>query len=291
MIGKKIKEYRQGLKFTGETLANLAGIKRSWLSQIENEKKVPPIDTFMALINAIARLSLINDENAPEILTEEGYKDFRSLINPYKRRFIVYTDDNHEKYEFNDSRCTVDVSFDNIKDSFSLTIEKPFDEVTNEDIEQRLRTFYFFDYDYNRGGNLDMIGIKNLLMDDIYLKNSIYHYEQVRQDLYEWWFNHILQDFYKATVDLESPTAQGELDIQISIGALANQDGVFIPFSDNETTNIVQDLLNGKTISFDLKFFKDKNLYLSLDDKKLSKKEVEIMDVALGAIRYFREND
>ncbi|XOW22543.1 helix-turn-helix transcriptional regulator [Lactococcus lactis] len=39
MIGKKLKEYRLSLKFTGDTLANLAGIKRSYLSQIENEKK------------------------------------------------------------------------------------------------------------------------------------------------------------------------------------------------------------------------------------------------------------
>ena len=40
MIGKKLKKYRLMLEVTGETLANLAGIKRSYLSQIENEKKI-----------------------------------------------------------------------------------------------------------------------------------------------------------------------------------------------------------------------------------------------------------
>lgn len=40
MIGSKLKKYRQDLKLTVETLAGLAGIKRSWLSQIENEKSI-----------------------------------------------------------------------------------------------------------------------------------------------------------------------------------------------------------------------------------------------------------
>ena len=52
MIGKKIKEYRQLLKVTGTVLANLAGIKQSYLSQIENERKVPPLDTFINLVTA-----------------------------------------------------------------------------------------------------------------------------------------------------------------------------------------------------------------------------------------------
>ena len=70
MIGKKLKEYRQTLKVTGETLANLAGIKRSYLSQIENEKKVPPIDTFINIVNSISKISPINDENVNDVLTE-----------------------------------------------------------------------------------------------------------------------------------------------------------------------------------------------------------------------------
>ena len=48
MIGKKLREYRGKLRLTGTTLAKLAGINQPYLSEIENEKKVPPFDTFFS---------------------------------------------------------------------------------------------------------------------------------------------------------------------------------------------------------------------------------------------------
>ena len=80
MIGQKLKKYRQTLQVTGETLANLAGIKRSYLSQIENEKKIPPSDTFMNLIVAMSEIAPFNKENSLEILTDINYQKFRSDV-------------------------------------------------------------------------------------------------------------------------------------------------------------------------------------------------------------------
>lgn len=285
MIGKKLKEYRLSLKFTGDTLANLAGIKRSYLSQIENEKKVPPINTFLDLVNAIAHLSLITDNNASDILTEEGYKEFRTLVNPAKVRFKVYTDETYDKYEFDDNRCTLLLFFENVEDSFEITIEKPFDKVTDEDIEDRLRAFYFFDYDYKKGGNIDLIGIKNL-RDESSLKNSIYHYEQVRHSLYEWWYNHILKDFRNTIVHDE--ISKQERELANSILSLENSDGTFTPGNEEGNINLSKELLDGKIVSFELKYFKDKNVRLFLDGKMLSNQELNSLNVSINAIRYER---
>ena len=76
MLGKKLKQYREITKDTGETIANIAGIKRAYLSQIENEKKVPPFDTFIRIVKALASRSLITTENAKVILTDENYQAF-----------------------------------------------------------------------------------------------------------------------------------------------------------------------------------------------------------------------
>lgn len=76
MLGKKLKQYREITKDTGETIANIAGIKRAYLSQIENEKKVPPFDTFIRIVKALASRSLITKENAKVILTDENYQAF-----------------------------------------------------------------------------------------------------------------------------------------------------------------------------------------------------------------------
>ncbi|MDU0403482.1 hypothetical protein KF7HA_01842 [Lactococcus lactis] len=101
MIGKKLKEYRLSLGVTGETLAGLAGIKRSWLSQIENEKKYPPLDTFMNIVNAIAKISPLSDKNANEILTEERYEDFRKLVTlEFEDYSIPYSEIEKMGYDF-----------------------------------------------------------------------------------------------------------------------------------------------------------------------------------------------
>lgn len=76
MLGKKLKQYREITKDTGETIANIAGIKRAYLSQIENEKKIPPFDTFIRIVKALASRSLITTENAKVILTDENYQAF-----------------------------------------------------------------------------------------------------------------------------------------------------------------------------------------------------------------------
>lgn len=76
MLGKKLKQYREITKDTGETIASTAGIKRAYLSQIENEKKKPPFDTFIRIVKALASRSLITTENAKVILTDENYQAF-----------------------------------------------------------------------------------------------------------------------------------------------------------------------------------------------------------------------
>ena len=62
MIGKKLNKYRLMLDLTGTTLAKLAGINQPYLSEIENEKKVPPFDTFINLVTAISKIAPVNQK-------------------------------------------------------------------------------------------------------------------------------------------------------------------------------------------------------------------------------------
>ncbi|MDN6545425.1 helix-turn-helix transcriptional regulator [Lactococcus lactis] len=286
MIGTKLKEYRLSLGVTGETLAGLAGIKRSWLSQIENEKKYPPVDTFMNIVNAIAKISPLSDKNANEILTEERYEDFRKLVTlEFEDYSIPYSEIEKMGYDFTSDYAVLYsgtyLFFGYIDDYDSI-------EIREKKIEEDIREYFFNEYK-DPEHNVQNLVDKHLIESD---KNGIraplYKIEEITIPLYEWWYNHILKDFYD-TFNTDIEITNEELVIFGALMSLVNPDGTFTPYSSEDITNIPKSLLNEKTVIFDISYIKDKNLKLTLDGRPLSNSEIDMMDVSVSAIRYKRE--
>lgn len=285
MIGKKIKEYRLALKLTGETLSSYAGIKRSYLSQIENEKKIPPMETFMNLVKAIAYLSPITIDNEYEVLTEDGYEEFSKLlkvdieyiqsdiprysINVYHGKTIIYSD-------------TEEIDKEDFDDPYIPSKADVLDEIISE-------KYFYWRSDISEYNLLELEQHKDKFP-------LAYHDENVIHSLFIWWQNAILGDiFYTATGDIEDDDDDkkielndNELDLIFQIGALRNQSGEFAVDEKDDTTNFSKELLYGRTIIFDLRSIHDKNIKLLLDGSILSAKELEMLNVSLGAIRYAR---
>ena len=53
MVGEHLKYARRSRNLTQEEVAHRAGVDRSYLSQIENNRKSPTIDVFVAVCQAI----------------------------------------------------------------------------------------------------------------------------------------------------------------------------------------------------------------------------------------------
>lgn len=289
MIGSKLKKYRQDLKVTGETLSNLAGIKRSWLSQIENEKKYPPVDTFMNLIEAIAKVSPLTEENAEFVITENSYQEFKSLL---KITFFhnSESDDDYNENQIVEENVMVEAYAidDNVRIDINFEIKKPRIElVTDEDIDKQLRYFYFSSHkdEYIRKENI--LGLDNI--QDYNELPLALQLDEVRTNLYNWWYNHILKDFYD-TFNTNIEITNEELTIFGALMSIVNPDGTFTPYNSDDITNIPKSLLNEKQVTFDISYIKDKNLRLTLDGKPLSNTEIEMLDVSLSAIRYNRQS-
>lgn len=302
MIGAKLKNYRESLKFTGEVLSGLAGIKRSWLSQIENEKKYPPMDTFMNLVEAIAHTSIINEKNKDYVLSDKNFVSFLKLTS-----FFVKIP-NAKWNQDDDSIGWYQNISDLVKYSSLIT-----DDAGVCTILCRLSGYspifkiYIFPENFN--DSYEMIAeikkeLKKFFMREAFTelisnteekpaqKMVVYHFEEVRETLFEWWYNSILQDFYysfRYAMNNELALAEEEVIIFNKLSSLINHDGTFTPFSDEDITNIPKSLLNEKTVTFDISYIKDKNLKLTLDGKLLSNQEIEILDVSLSAIRYKRD--
>ncbi|WP_442774071.1 helix-turn-helix domain-containing protein [Lactococcus hircilactis] len=266
MIGKKLRKYRDQLDLKGKELATLAGTTQPYLSEIETEKKVPSMEVFLKIVEAIAKNSPFNTENVSQILTEELYEKFCSIVDcsPYSENSNIFS------ISYGDYWIYKKIELDMSKDVF-------------DSLDEIMRNFFFNSHKTLR--------IKNLL--EVEAKGSIentYAIGVVRQELYEWWYNHILSDFYSYIDDDEAPMIlDSELDIILAIGALQDQDGKFTPAYDRNKTNITKELLGKQIIYFDLMSIKDKNLRLSLDGKFLSAQEIEMLNMSLGAIRYFRQ--
>lgn len=292
MIGSKLKNYRLSLKVTGETLAGLAGIKRSWLSQIENEKKYPPVDTFMNLIEAVAKISPITKENANDILTEERYLDFRKMVRVFFDEIPEF-DDNENFVKMNteyrimylDEELLNGYIIENMDYDYDLGVIK-----NKNEIEKLIKDFFFNSYKYDSSNVSSLVDKLFILPRDNKLDVPLYNIEEIKIPLYEWWYNHILKDFYD-TFNTDIEITNEELVIFGALMSLVNPDGTFTPYNSDDITNIPKSLLNEKIVTFDISYIKDKNLRLTLDGKPLSNPEVDMLDVSLSAIRYKREKN
>lgn len=311
MIGSKLKKYRLMLDLTGATLANLSGINQPYLSKIENEKIVPPMDTFMNLVNALAKVSPITDENFNEILTEKLYQEFKTNftfeISDLKNETVFTApkvEGENGKLVFTvpkqveTGRSGYDVYIDVIGEhgdnwdtAYIPPVFVPESDVTKKDkiVDDYLKAFFLSNYKSEDGINPPNI---MQLSNEEFKSIIIYDLEEVSQATYHWWYNHILQDFvYGDKIENDSPTYNQEKELLLSVHSLENNNGVFTPIETDNSINVSKELLDGKTVTVDLRSATDKNIRLLLDGQLLSNDELTAIKYTLNGIRYNRQNN
>ena len=284
MIGKKLREYRGKLRLTGTTLAKLAGINQPYLSEIENEKKVPPFDTFMNLVNAISKNALITEENKDFIFSDKNYNQFKRTI----------------RYEIDGKNFNI---YANNTDKVSMLELIISENPSKIEIEDRLRTaFQYFkeeasEWEEKKVFNFIALDDYEELNDDgstsIYLFNGIYEFDFIRKSLYEWWYNQILTDITDNLMSDDNKTIElsiSEGELLMEVEALRNTNGTFTPTNLENTTNLSKELLDGKTVTFDFRSITDKNVRALLDGQLLTNDELTAIKFTLNGIRYNRQN-
>lgn len=263
MIGKKIKKYRGKFNLTGTTLAKLAGINQPYLSEIENEKKVPTFDTFMRIIKALASNGIITDENANTILTKDVFNNFSNKITDYKIKKIK-GDITHKELM---------LRWDGGKDWYCSKIEP------NISFQKLLvNTFYKGHINPPKGSE--------------FIINFMYSFSEIQTPLALWWYDYILKDFiYEDKIEIDSPTYNQENELLLSVRSLENNNGVFTPIETDNSINLSKELLDGKTVTVDLRSTNDKNIRLLLDGQLLSNDELTAIKYTLNGIRYNRQHN
>lgn len=298
MIGKKLKQYRLMLDLTGTKLAKLAGINQPYLSEIENEKKVPPLDTFMNLVTAIAKISPLNEENRSSILTEDNLNKFIGTAIIKAHEIPDYPDKVSITVKFNGISSELGWIFNKDSDNSKYEPMEPFKEGKEIDsepfkleINDELLYFFFNTLDDNPIYD----SIKNLSESVLFDldETSLYDFPFIRQALFEWWYNDILTDITDNLISdtnktIELSISEGELLMEIL--TLKDTNETFTPTNLENTTNLSKELLDGKTVTFDLRSITDKNVRALLDGQLLTNDELTALKFTLNGIRYNRKN-
>lgn len=81
-IGRNIQRYREEAGFTQEELAERAGISSNYLSALEREVKIPKLETFVNIVNAIG---VSSDEVLSEVLANHLKEECTELESRFKR--------------------------------------------------------------------------------------------------------------------------------------------------------------------------------------------------------------
>jgi len=292
MIGKKLKAYRLMLDLTGTTLAKLAGINQPYLSEIENEKKVPPFDTFMNLVTAISKISPLNEENRSSILTNDNFNKFLDTAIIKAHEIPNYPDKVSIRVEFEGIYSSLGWIFNKDSDDSRYEPMEPFKE--GKEIDSAPFKFkvldellYFFHNTLDDNPIYD--NIKNLSESVLYDldETSLYDFPFIRQSLFEWWYNQILTDI---TDNLMRGFSISEGKLLMEVETLRNTNGTFTPTNLENTTNLSKELLDGKTVTFDFRSITDKNVRALLDGQLLTNDELTALKFTLNGIRYNRQN-
>ncbi|WP_283707163.1 helix-turn-helix domain-containing protein [Lactococcus cremoris] len=292
MIGKKLKAYRLMLDLTGTTLAKLAGINQPYLSEIENEKKVPPFDTFMNLVTAISKISPLNEENRSSILTNDNFNKFLDTAIIKAHEIPNYPDKVSIRVEFEGIYSSLGWIFNKDSDDSRYEPMEPFKE--GKEIDSAPFKFkvldellYFFHNTLDDNPIYD--NIKNLSESVLYDldETSLYDFPFIRQSLFEWWYNQILTDI---TDNLMRGFSISEGKLLMEVETLRNTNGTFTPTNLENTTNLSKELLDGKTVTFDFRSITDKNVRALLDGQLLTNDELTALKFTLNGIRYKRQN-
>ena len=76
-IGKNIRKYRLMKKFRQEDLAEKAGLTTNYIGMVERGEKIPSLETFIKIVNA---LGVSSDMVLTDVL-ETGYTVKNSMLN------------------------------------------------------------------------------------------------------------------------------------------------------------------------------------------------------------------
>lgn len=76
-IGKNIRKYRLMKKFRQEDLAEKAGLTTNYIGMVERGEKIPSLETFIKILNA---LEVSSDMVLADVL-ETGYTVKNSILN------------------------------------------------------------------------------------------------------------------------------------------------------------------------------------------------------------------
>ena len=76
-IGKNIRKYRLMKKFRQEDLAEKAGLTTNYIGMVERGEKIPSLETFIKILNA---LEVSSDMVLTDVL-ETGYTVKNSILN------------------------------------------------------------------------------------------------------------------------------------------------------------------------------------------------------------------
>lgn len=68
-IGSNIRKYRKQKKFSQEKLSELAGLSPNYIGAVERGEKIPALETFLRLANAL-------DVSADMLLTDVLYRNY-----------------------------------------------------------------------------------------------------------------------------------------------------------------------------------------------------------------------
>ena len=96
-IGKNIRKYRLMKKFRQEDLAEKAGLTTNYIGMVERGEKIPSLETFIKILNA---LEVSSDMVLTDVL-ETGYTVKNSILN--KKLAELAPEDRSKIYEVIDT--------------------------------------------------------------------------------------------------------------------------------------------------------------------------------------------
>lgn len=84
MINKYLKQYRSEANISIRELASQVGVSQAYISQIENEKKIPNLNMFFNILNSIASIIL-----KPQC-EQEGvdYEEYRERVETTASKYV-----------------------------------------------------------------------------------------------------------------------------------------------------------------------------------------------------------
>ena len=114
-IGKNIRKYRLMKKFRQEDLAEKAGLTTNYIGMVERGEKIPSLETFIKILNA---LEVSSDMVLADVL-ETGYTVKNSILN--EKLAKLAPEDRSKIYEV--ILKSIRESIDNIKSEYPYTMK------------------------------------------------------------------------------------------------------------------------------------------------------------------------